>query len=121
MKTVTHNGKEYQIGALYEFSDSGTNWSQGFLECIQDDKTYQFLKKGGVPWKRIREIQNPVIGTIKDAHVVLSAENAYEFDHPTVGSAVGYYHYEKECFDCAGVYFKVGECTRIVKLVPEVK
>ncbi len=40
--------------------------------------------------------------------------NAYQFDHYTIGTAVGFYSQDKGLFDCAGVSFSIESgCTNI--------
>ena len=39
---------------------------------------------------------------------------AYQFDHSSIGTAVGFYLKDKDLFDCAGTYYSIeSECTNI--------
>ncbi len=67
MKTVTHEGNVYQIGAVYEFSNDGKSWFPGRLHGL--DGTGCYSATCG-EYSRIRLQQAP-IGTITEAPVEL--------------------------------------------------
>ena len=120
MKTVIHKGKEYQIGAVYEFTSNG-NFSidvllgihteganKGMFTCVNGD------------YAEIREVLR-LLGTIKEAPIELEDGAAYQFD---------YSEEIKTGILFRGLFVVIGNgpyhveplsCTNIVKLVPEVK
>lgn len=123
MKTVTHEGKEYQIGALYEFSNDEEHWVGSGLVSVNSEEGRPFFSRLNC-YHCIREIQNPNIGTIKDAPVELIDGKAYQFVHNGIRQ-MGEAHKNNDeawmlsvkCF-CS---YKACDCTNIVPLVPEVK
>ena len=123
MKTVTHNGKEYQIGALYQFSNDNDNWFSDSLVGLNNMVGYPF--EGTTTYfKYIREIENPVIGTIKDAPVELEDGCSYKFHHHSISGVficLGTYNSTEDAFLSGLVTLNRSDCTNIVKLVPEVK
>ncbi len=76
MKTVTHEGKVYQIGAVYEFSNGGKSWFPGKLHGF--DGAGYFSATCG-EYAKIRLQQAP-IGTITAAPVELVDGKAYQFN-----------------------------------------
>lgn len=69
LKTVEHEGKAYQIGAVYEFSDDCSNWTVDVLTGFTLGATYP-ISSIRASWVHIRECQLP-IGTITDAPLKL--------------------------------------------------
>jgi hypothetical protein len=67
MKTIEHEGKVYQIGAVYEFSDDCKSWFVDTLESF--DLSGTILGKEEA-WGFMRECQSP-LGTIKKAPLKL--------------------------------------------------
>jgi hypothetical protein len=78
LKTVTHEGKVYQIGGIYEFSDSGDYWTIDELLSIEGTVGYPFKVKD-CEWSLIREAKSK-IGTITHAPIELVNHNAYMFN-----------------------------------------
>lgn len=121
MTKVTHNGKQYTIGGLYEFSDDGDDWCSGLLTSIEVvDADYPFQENNLTNWKYIREIQNPIIGTIEDALVELEDGCAYTFNLDDE-ICFGIYDDDQGLMMTNKLNVFVSDCTNIVKLVPEVK
>lgn len=124
MKTVTHKGKVYQIGGLYEFSDDGERWYHAILSRIDEGSDFFFINHGEVAWRYIRHNQTP-IGTIEDAPIELEDGCPYQFNHR--GSNYMGVYCKKMLLALYPVdsvrplYVDIKNCTDIVKLVPEVK
>ena len=64
-KTVTYDGKVYQIGGLYEFSDEGKEWAVDELLLVGERESYPFEARQ-FEWELIREA-NYTMGTITTA------------------------------------------------------
>ena len=97
VETVTHEGKVYQIGGIYEFSDGGDQYHLDVLESINCGDTYPFNVHCD-RWKLIRAV-NSTIGTITPAPIELVNGNAYMFDyHGNRKAIVGVYNQEEESF-----------------------
>ncbi len=64
-KTVTYDGKVYQIGGLYEFSDEGKEWAVDELLLVGERESYPFEARQ-FEWELIREA-NYTMGTITPA------------------------------------------------------
>jgi hypothetical protein len=79
IKTVTHEGKVYQIGGVYEFSDEGEDWAVDELLSVGVSSTYPFNARQ-YEWELIREV-NCTIGTITPAPIELVDGAAYTFDY----------------------------------------
>ncbi len=85
MKTVTHEGKVYQIGAVYEFTDSdkGRHWELGILNDYANDKGVGagFQSKTGnkTEWFKHIRLQQAPIGTITEAPIELKEKSLYLF------------------------------------------
>jgi hypothetical protein len=77
-KTVTHEGKVYQIGGVYEFSDAGKDWAVDELLAVGERGAYPFEARK-FEWELIREV-NCTIGTITPAPIELVNGAAYMFD-----------------------------------------
>ncbi len=120
MKTVTHEGKVYQIGGLYEFSDNG---HKVYIDTLADinNSDNPFVDREGFGWKLLREIQNPIMGTIKDAPIELEDGCVYQFDFGGERGFAGQFIGAGDFHLFNGVTIEVKGCTNIVKLVPEVK
>jgi hypothetical protein len=65
IKTVTHDGKVYQIGSVYEFSDEGKDWALDELLSVGEGGFNPFEARQ-YEWKLIREV-NYFMGTITPA------------------------------------------------------
>jgi hypothetical protein len=92
IKTVTYEGKVYQIGGIYEFSDSSDYWTIDELLSIKSAVGYPFKVKD-CEWSLIREAKSK-IGTITPAQIELVDGAAYMFD------------YEGRKVDRIGIYLK---------------
>tara|TARA_R110000764_G_scaffold67912_1_gene141017 strand:- start:1986 stop:2522 length:537 start_codon:yes stop_codon:yes gene_type:complete len=77
IKTVTHEGKVYQIGGVYEFSDEGIEWRLDLLTSIDDLEDLPFKGKS-FGWELIRESKSK-IGTITPAPIKLVDSAAYTY------------------------------------------
>jgi hypothetical protein len=122
MKTVTYEGKEYQIGALYEFSNDEEHWVGSGLVSVNSEEGRPFFSRLNC-YHCIREIQNPNIGTIKDASVELIDGKAYQFEY-CGEKTLAYYSDDDKAFGCCIAdydKYKVDHVSNIVPLVPEVK
>jgi hypothetical protein len=64
-KTVTHEGKVYQIGSVYEFSDEGKDWALDELLSVGEGGFRPFEARQ-YEWTLIREV-NYFMGTIAPA------------------------------------------------------
>ncbi|MCP4060703.1 MAG: hypothetical protein GY738_26165 [Pseudoalteromonas sp.] len=84
MKTVTHEGKVYQIGGSYEFSDDG-KWGQLGVLNNYDAKGNslggKFQSKTGskFEWFKHIRLQQAPVGTITEAPVELIDGECYQF------------------------------------------
>jgi hypothetical protein len=123
MKTVTHKGKEYQIGKLYLFGDKeGEGYHYGILEEIHEGFDSVFFE-GEDAWKFCDEVSIDLVGTIKEAPIELEDGCAYQF-HSHDGAVTlnfGLYRSQGDAFESGVGVFSKHKCTNIVKLVPEVK
>ncbi len=118
MKTVTHEGKAYQIGATYEFTDSdkGRHWELGILnDYASDEEGVGFQSKTGnkTEWFKHIRLQQASIGTITEAPVVLVDGECYQFTAPSGIVRKGLLHPCKGLFVCADGYIDVDRCTNI--------
>jgi hypothetical protein len=96
-KTVTYEGKVYQIGGVYEFSDDGVDWGMDILLGAGGNPTFPFDAKK-YEWELIREAAY-AMGTITPAPVELVDGNAYMFDyHENRKAIVGVYSQGEESF-----------------------
>ena len=93
---VYHEGKGYEVGAIYEFSDSGSVWSVDILTGKSSDGLYPFLADGN-EYAICRKSKNK-IGTIKEQPAELIDGKAYCFDYNA--------HSPLMKFACHGVYKK---------------
>jgi hypothetical protein len=67
IKTVTYEGKVYQIGSVYEFSDDGVDWALDYLLEVGNNPTCPFEAKK-YEWELIRKA-NYTMGTITPASI----------------------------------------------------
>ncbi len=117
MKTVTHEGKVYQIGAVYEFSDDGADWRADVLLNVCNTLNNKWEVESEY-FDCIRECQ-AAIGTITEAAVELVDGECYQFDGYTFGTCKGVYDKEKGCFWVKGVSVQVKHRTNIKPLTVE--
>ncbi len=110
MKTVTHEGKVIQIGAVYEFSDDSEEWYKCGL--VGFGCGLHPWKAEWESYKYIRECQAPV-GTITAAPVDLVDGECYQFTAPSGIVRKGYFIPVKRLFICADGNIDVDRCTNI--------
>ncbi len=84
-KAVTHEGKVYQIGAVYEFSDDGKWWQLGVLnnyDAKGNSLGGKFQSKAGnkTEWFKHIRLQQAPVGTITEAPVDLTDGDVYSID-----------------------------------------
>lgn len=96
LKKIEHEGKVYQIGAIYEFSDCG-RWITDVLVGLAYGE-YPLESVSNV-WLNIRECQSP-IGTITDAPLKLEDGEWYMCSIPKVGLNVPLIYCNKELRVC---------------------
>ena len=121
-KTVTHEGKVYQIGGVYEFSDDGDYWAIDLLASIECAKAYPF-KVVGWEWSLIRETES-TIGTITLASIELVDGNAYMFDEEVRCSnknCIGIYEKHGHRFHLKNYITDASACTNIRLMTVEKK
>ncbi len=124
VKTITHDNKAYQIGAVYEFTDSDKDryWELGVLSNYANDaEGVAFQSKVGnkTEWfKRIRLQQTP-IGTITEAPIQLEDGKAYQFNArgKTFNGIYEKFHNWLNVMD--GQHFDIVACTNIKPLTVE--
>jgi hypothetical protein len=109
-ETVTHEGKVYQIGGIYEFSDDGDYWNIDLLASIECAKAYPFeVEECG--WSLIREAESK-IGTITPAPI--ENGNAYMFNYNGKKGISGIYDKDTDRFYYqGGSYIPLDYCTNI--------
>ncbi len=119
MKTVTHEGNVYQIGAVYGFSDDGDSWLLGTLgDCTTKETNgtkypFQCEHDSNVEWFRLIRLQQAPIGTITKAPVELVDGECYQFTAPSGIVRKGYFIPVKRLFICADGNIDVDRCTNI--------
>ena len=111
VETVTHEGKVYQIGGIYEFSDDGDYWAIDLLASIECAKAYPF-KVEDCGWSLIRETESK-IGTITPAPIELDHECAYMFDCGASGNIQGIYNKNSNRMMLLNGWSAVENCTNI--------
>ncbi len=115
MKTITHEGKVIQIGAVYEFSDDGADWYIDTLKGIDYHSIgYIYHAQCGM-YARIRECQAP-IGTITEAPVELVDGECYQFDYGIEAAFKGTYDKKDGCFWVKDSALLTEQCTNIKPL-----
>lgn len=118
--TIERDGKIYEIGKVYEFSDNGEKW----VVSVLLGKTKKAFESAIGHRKFIREFAGE-IGTIKQAPVKLVDGDVYQFDYSHdglgMGGAVMRYVKHSDSFYFDNTVFKRDHCTNIVRLVPEEK
>ncbi len=117
MKTVTHEGKVIQIGAVYELSDDGKDWELKVLTEVSDS-AWPFFS-GDERFSHIRECKASIIGTVTEAPVELVDGECYQFTAPSGIVRKGYFIPVKRLFVCADGNIDVDRCTNIKLLTVE--
>jgi hypothetical protein len=121
IKTVTHEGKVYEIGKYYLFSDSGCKWSVDRLACINSQNSFIFESDRSV-WNLIKETKH-AIGTITPAPIELDDGAAYMFDwiERTMKNSVGVYDLSSQRFYFVKGHILASYCTNIRLMTVESK
>jgi len=103
MKTINHEGKIYQVGAVYEFSDDGKDWCVGVLEGTQPKSNYPYRLFFSHGYKLIRTCEVKV-GTITEAPVKLIDGECYQFTNTFGNERKGFFSARR------GVFFRTEGC-----------
>ena len=116
MKTINHEGKIYQVGGLYEFSDDGTTWCVDTLEGIYPESNHPYETRPD-DYKHIR-ICEAISGTITEVPVKLIDGECYSFTDQLGNERKGFFVAENDRLYChAGVIVDPSRCTNIKLLV----
>jgi len=117
MKTINHEGKIYQVGAVYEFtSDTGNLWSVDILEDICPASNYHYKTRSGINFKFIRACEEN-LGNVEESPVKLKNGECYSFTDLYGNERKGFFSARR------GVFFRTegcdtpSECTSIKLLV----
>jgi hypothetical protein len=120
IKTVTHDGKVYQLGKHYLFSDDGSNWTISSLKSISYASDFPF--RSGFSWRLIKEFESSDVGTITPAPIELVDGAAYMFDFQgRKVDRIGIYHKEVNHFIFPIGHTHVTNCTNIRPMTVESK
>jgi hypothetical protein len=119
IKTVTYEGKVYQIGGVYEFSDEGKDWAVDELLSVGDSSIFPFNARQ-YEWELIRKV-NCTIGTITPAPVKLDNGAAYMFDYRARKDVIGLYSVCTETISSIVDVFRSKDCTNIRLMTVESK
>jgi hypothetical protein len=125
IKTVTHEGKVYQIGQEYLFSNDGTHLVYGRLKAIFPASSYPFEAHDGFLCKYIGLIQDcKDQGAITPAPIKLGHGKAYTFDTDDWKHVIGLYSKNSFCFialnEDTNTYL-ASDCTNIRLMTVESK
>lgn len=94
---VYHEGKGYEVGAIYEFSDDGLLWDVGILTGNNSDDEYPSFESDGLQYVFCRKSKRE-IGGITEQSIELINGNGYCFDYNNNGPLMK--------LGCHGVYKK---------------
>jgi hypothetical protein len=121
IKTVTYEGKVYQLGGVYEFSDKGRDWALDELLYLDEGKDLPFCTRE-YEWQLIREA-NYSMGTITPAPIELINGAAYMFDpHNTkLLDVIGLYEKNNNQFYFNGRHVVLAHCSNIRLMTVESK
>jgi hypothetical protein len=124
IKTVTHEGKVYQIGQDYLFSDTKGTWVYSKLLGIKSDDISPF-KTYILCWKFIKDMPpSEEFGTITPAPIELIDGAAYMFDEQAPYSnknCIGIYEKHGNKFHLKNYATLVKVCTNIRLMTVESK
>jgi hypothetical protein len=122
IKTVTHEGKVYQIGKYYLFSVRGTTWVYEKLTGIDDSYSKPFCTAFN-EWRYIKEVPGSEnIGTITPAPIDLDDGKAYTFDCDNDVDVIGLFSKGCGLFVInSGAVFNACFCTNIRLMTVESK
>ncbi len=126
-KAITHEGKVYQIGAVYEFSDDGDTWELAVLHDYDtEENTVRgkfYSKTGGelewcgkFEWFKYIRLQQAPVGTITEVPVELVDGECYQFDYPNKlveNKHKGFYSKQTHRFVFNGGFVAAGSCVNI--------
>jgi len=115
MKTIEHEGKIYQVGAVYEFSDDGKAWCVEVLEDIYQESNYPYRTRSSTGFKLIRACEVKV-GTVEEAPVELIDGECYQFLNPLNIWSKGFFLAEYGTFSAKGGHVFANECSNIKHL-----
>jgi len=108
MKTINHEGKIYQVGAVYEFSDDGKTWYVDTLSGTQSKSNYPY---SGFKLIRTCEVK---AGTITEAPVKLIDGECYQFTDRYDEEHKGFFLAENDRLYChTGGVVDPSKCTNI--------
>lgn len=114
MKAVV-DGMVYEIGKIYEFSNSGDFWVASALDSIAYQDRFKF-KSSRLKWKMCREVRGE-LGKIKPEPVELVDGEAYIF-YISDRKFVGFYNAANKMFGFStnSNFVDASECTNITQL-----
>jgi hypothetical protein len=113
VKTVTYEGKVYQIDKLYTFTNDRNHKITRRLKSGKSNAEFPLCDHAGGSWRHIEAIESSELGTITPAPIELVNGNAYMFDYGCIGNRVGVYHKEADRFYFAAAHVPVSACTNI--------
>ena len=117
MKTINHDGKVYQDGGVYEFSDDGKNWCVGVLEGTHPESNYPYRTRSGHGYKLIRACEAN-LGTVGDTPVKLKNGECYQFTDYLGNERKGFFLAKSGRLYCTtGAIIDPSKCTNIKLLV----
>jgi hypothetical protein len=119
--TVTHDGKVYQIGKQYSFSDDGSNWTISSLKSISYASDFPF--RSDFSWRLIKEFESSDVGTITPAPIELIDGAAYMFDYGNfkIRDGIGIYEQSSSRFIQLDGFTLSSYCTNIRLMTVESK
>jgi hypothetical protein len=98
IKTVTHEGKVYQIGKVYSFSQDRKYKCERRLKGVEKSSAgYPIVDHAGVCWRYIEVINSSELGTITPAPIELINGAAYMFD-VRENTFLGFYRERRKSF-----------------------
>jgi hypothetical protein len=116
MKTINHEGKVYQVGAMYEFSDDGYHWYTDILEDIHQNMTCPYRIRSSVGFRLIRVCEVKV-GTITEAPLKLKNGECYQYEDRFGNKHKGFFLAEPGRLYCTtGAIVDPSRCTNIKHL-----
>ena len=121
-KTVTHEGKVYEIGKDYLFKNAGNAWFYAALDDVIS-KTANPFKTKYQNFISIKEVPaSKFLGAITPAPIELIDGNAYAFTYYRVTACIqGIYEESSDKFYVKGGWFMSKSCTNIRPMTVEKK
>ena len=117
MKTINHEGKIYQVGAVYEFSDDGKAWYVDTLEHTYQDMTCPYRTRSSIGFRLIRACEAN-LGAIEEAPAELIDGECYQFTAHLGNECKGFFLAEFGRLYCTtGAIVDPSKCTNIKHLV----